>query len=401
MSLLPKDLRSSRATRNDVAFSSRGLPIDDEGYQHILVLIDAFSRWVMLYPLKTLTAQECAQALIQHTGIFGTPGEIVTDGGSQLNNHLVKAIIKLIGSEHKLTLAYSHQENGIVERVNKEVGRHLRANLFDKNVGNAWRTYLPFVQRICNTEIVDSIGVAPAQILFGGAVKLDRGLFQPNKMGEVEKADVAQYTSELIRAQKAIIDSASKRQMEKDTAFVSAGPAAEWTQFAVGSYVLCDYPDGGFLKHAGPPHKLMTKHKGPFQVLSKSGTNYELLDPATGRSSNVYIGRLRPFRYDKDRTDPVAIAAKDGGHFVVESILGHRGFTGKGTQNRIGQLFLQVKWVGFDQPQDLTWEPWSTKLKDNLVAHAYMRKHEHLAGRIAQHHQDAYNAERAARGPKP
>jgi len=52
----------------------------------ILVIIDAFSRWVELYPTKTTTAVETA---------------------------------------------YSGEENDIVERANQEVLRHLNAILFD------------------------------------------------------------------------------------------------------------------------------------------------------------------------------------------------------------------------------------------------------------------------------
>ena len=400
ISTLPFTL-AAYGTMNKLHIDSMGpLPIDDEGYQHILVVIDAFTRWVMLYPLKTLTAVECASALIQHTGIFGTPGEIVTDGGPQLNNDLVTAIIQLIGSQHKLTLAHSHQENAIVERVNKEVGRHLRSHLFDANVGSAWRTYLPFVQRVCNTEIVDSTGVAPADILFGGALKLDRGLFQTNKTGKYDKPATGQYISELVKAQKATIDFAAKRQLEKDSAFTTNRTAAisEVTQFAVGSYVLMDYPDGGFLKHAGPPHKLMTKHKGPLQVLSNTGAEYELLDLSLGRTITAHVSRLRPFSYDSERTDPVAVAAKDRGQWVVEKIVSHRGYTGEGKSNRIGHLFLETKWLGSDET---TWESWSNQLRNNSVAHAYMRKFPHLAKNIALHHRNAYDAEQAALAPKP
>ena len=32
------------------------LPVDDKGNSHILVMIDAFSRWVELYPTKTIRA---------------------------------------------------------------------------------------------------------------------------------------------------------------------------------------------------------------------------------------------------------------------------------------------------------------------------------------------------------
>ena len=39
----------------------------------ILVLINAFSRWVELFPTKTTTALESASCIFQHMGRFGTP----------------------------------------------------------------------------------------------------------------------------------------------------------------------------------------------------------------------------------------------------------------------------------------------------------------------------------------
>jgi hypothetical protein len=38
----------------------------------------------------------------------------------------------MLGIEQELITPYSHEENGIVERMNKEVMRHLRDILFDK-----------------------------------------------------------------------------------------------------------------------------------------------------------------------------------------------------------------------------------------------------------------------------
>ena len=51
------------------------LPEDEEGYKYILVIIDCFTRWVSLYPIKDTTAVECAKRMISHVGIFGSnPG---------------------------------------------------------------------------------------------------------------------------------------------------------------------------------------------------------------------------------------------------------------------------------------------------------------------------------------
>ncbi len=48
------------------------LPVDDKGNSHILVMIDAFSRWVELFPTKTTGASEAAGCIFQHFGRFGT-----------------------------------------------------------------------------------------------------------------------------------------------------------------------------------------------------------------------------------------------------------------------------------------------------------------------------------------
>ena len=45
---------------------------------------------------------------------------------------MIKEISDLCRTPHNLTLAYSKQENAIVERVNKEVNRHPRGLVFDK-----------------------------------------------------------------------------------------------------------------------------------------------------------------------------------------------------------------------------------------------------------------------------
>ena len=58
----------------------------------------------------------------------------------------------LCSIEHSFATAYSSEENGIVERANQEVLRHLRALLFDSRVHDKWSfEQLQLVQRIMNT----------------------------------------------------------------------------------------------------------------------------------------------------------------------------------------------------------------------------------------------------------
>lgn len=78
-----------------------------------------------------------------------------------------------MGTDHVFTMAGSKEESGMVERSNKEVLRHLRAIMYHKNIYTDWSVYLPMVSRIINSTVNESIGVSPAEILFGNAVTLD------------------------------------------------------------------------------------------------------------------------------------------------------------------------------------------------------------------------------------
>ena len=89
------------------------------------------SRWVELHWANDATAASAAKALLNHTGRYGQPAQLLSDNGSQYVNEVIAEYTLLVGSEHVRTLAYSHEENGIVERANKEVMRHLRAIIFD------------------------------------------------------------------------------------------------------------------------------------------------------------------------------------------------------------------------------------------------------------------------------
>ena len=55
------------------------LTADVHGNKFILVLIDAFSRWVELFPTKTTTALESASCMLHYFRRFGAPEVVHTD----------------------------------------------------------------------------------------------------------------------------------------------------------------------------------------------------------------------------------------------------------------------------------------------------------------------------------
>ena len=75
----------------------------------------------------------------------------MTDNETQFKNELTEALNTLLGLNHKFTFRNSKEENGLVERVNKEVIRHMRNIFFNLRIKNQWSDYYPLVGRINNT----------------------------------------------------------------------------------------------------------------------------------------------------------------------------------------------------------------------------------------------------------
>jgi len=75
------------------------LPVDSHGNEYILVIIDAFSRWVELFPTRSTTALETASIILNHVGRFGSPQVMHTDRGPAFHNDLIRELFCLCAIE--------------------------------------------------------------------------------------------------------------------------------------------------------------------------------------------------------------------------------------------------------------------------------------------------------------
>ena len=314
-----------------------------------------------------MESEEFLRALIQHIGIFGAPKEVQTDGGSQLTGDKVREVLELLETNHKITVAYSHEENGLVERSNRETIRHLRGLCYEANTAERWSDILPFAQRICNAEVVESIGVAPARIIFGAAIDLDRSILTPNTtVSSHEHSKMSEYVNGLVEAQAAAIAFAKKSQEEKDKVHKATGEGVDITEFGVGSLVTVRYPEDISGK-SKPPKKLLTQRQGPMVVLSYKGSTYQLKNLADEKLHSVHVSRLEVFRYDVTTVDPQAVAAKDLEEYVIEQVLAHNP-THSPSKHKKDLEFL-IKWRGYGE-EDNEWVKWHD-LTNNRIVHAY------------------------------
>ena len=62
-------------------------------------------------------------------GRYRDPSFIRSDNGPHFANKVIQEFLQAAETKQNLTLAYCSQENGIVERCNKEINRHILAAL--------------------------------------------------------------------------------------------------------------------------------------------------------------------------------------------------------------------------------------------------------------------------------
>ena len=91
-------------------------------------------------------------------------------------NATLEGYATLSGVRHHKIIPYSKEENGIVERANKEVNRHIRNILSDRECAKNWPQMLCMTEKLLNSSVKQPLGAAPNT--FGNAVLHDTSINQ-------------------------------------------------------------------------------------------------------------------------------------------------------------------------------------------------------------------------------
>ena len=327
---------------------------DDKGNTVIFVFVCCFSNFVELVPAPDKSAKSAAEALLQVCGRFGVPEMLRSDNGKEYANKIVSALLKLIDCEEDFTLPYTPQTNGIVERRQKEVVRHLRAIMVVKEqLKERWSVILPLVQHVLNSTPSAS-GLTPMMTFFGDRVTPLRALFK-KPAAEIDSSK--EPTPEWIRERQKIHDrivqlSLSHQRATNPRAF--AQPKSR-RKYEVGDVVLLQ-------RRQGKPSKLDTLFVGPFRVLKVNSKAVLLHDLITDKRFEAHEKHLRPFVAEDHVDDAMLqrLAAKTRqDEYVAEEIVNHRLKSDKSVHPhnvRLKDCEFQVHWLGYDHS---SWEPYN------------------------------------------
>ncbi len=168
---LHKTIRKPRKYRRTLVFAPRDLwQIDlldmqkfareNQGFRYICVIIDCFSKFVWIKPLKNKTGKATVKALALLL-MNERPKHIQADEGSEFFNRDVTRMLEAFGP--KLYHSYSDKKAAIVERVQRTIRQRL-GRLFTHQNNHNWIDHIQEIIDSYNNSYHRSIKMKPADV---------------------------------------------------------------------------------------------------------------------------------------------------------------------------------------------------------------------------------------------
>jgi hypothetical protein len=267
-----------------------------------------------------LEAAEALSAIRQYLSRHSAD-EFVADSGSQFKNAEVEQLMKENNIVLKYTLPYSKEENGIVERMNKEVMRHLRAFVYERRVRDTWHDYLYVVQRIINAIPHRVTRIAPADLHYGAHHKAkDSQFFIADPVtGEVRLTETAEEFNLASRKyHETLINIAAEYQLAENERSIERRSSPDNVQYEIGDYVLLS-PHRGLGSARRAKDKLTTQWQGPYKIVAILGNTITVSSINEDSFQDVNIREIKIFRESSSSSaaSMETIAALDKNEYMV------------------------------------------------------------------------------------
>lgn len=141
-------------------------PLEKTGLKnkYLLVVVDAFTKFVRLYACKTTNATEVIKCLKAYFRSYSVPRRVISDRGSAFTSGMFKEFLMELHVDLVLIATGTPRANGQVERMNRCITSILAKKTSSLN---KWEKVLDEVEYALNNTVCSSTGMTPSKLLFG------------------------------------------------------------------------------------------------------------------------------------------------------------------------------------------------------------------------------------------
>ena len=259
----------------------------DNDYKYILVLCDAFSKWVELVPIINKQAETVAEAVFkQWICRYAAMEEFLTDNGGEFINEIMDELCKYLGVKRLRIASYNPKANGFAERNVRIVINYLRK--FINNNTLEWSNLLPAAQLSYNTQRHGSTGFSPYYLLHF----IDPNLPFESLNNRRRRYGENWHNEAILRLQESW--AAAKQQMDRlrESQKRSYDREATSRSFNVGDLVMV----ANDIPKMNTNHKLTWKWIGPFAIIKmNTPLTASIKKTPTSRPLMVNVNRLKHY----------------------------------------------------------------------------------------------------------
>lgn len=141
-------------------------PRSRRGNTYILSVMDNFSKFVEAIPMINQEATTVARALVETVIVrYGTPIQILTDQGRNVDGILLREICKLLQIDKVRTSPYRPSTNGQIERFHRSLNSMLAKSIEESQ--RDWDDHVPYVLAAFRASCSEATGFSPNRVIFG------------------------------------------------------------------------------------------------------------------------------------------------------------------------------------------------------------------------------------------
>jgi hypothetical protein len=329
------------------------LPPSTNKHVALLVIIDVFTGFVILKPLKSTTSLQIARKLYKVFSLMGIPKILQSDNGPEFIADILKQLISLFKINHRFISPYNPRCDGKVERAIGTAVGIIKKLL--QGTERHWPEFVPFAQLMFNYKISSLTESSPFSLMF--TRQLNNQPSSNNDHEQLQFMTTDEWTSLQQRVLGIIYPTISDRvQILKEKMIKSIDKSRR--------VIKQSLPKGSVVMLIDPirSDKFEPKYIGPYTIIRRARHGAYVLRDVTGDILDRHV----PLDQMKIIKRSINSKSKSTESFEVDHIVSHRG--------EPGHYEYLVRWKNYTSDDD-TWEP-ELNFHDVQCIRNYWKSHQ-------------------------